>query len=32
MLHNQTANMLQNSLMSQEGIVIIDVPYHIHHD
>jgi amino acid transporter len=32
MLHNQTANMLQNRLMSQEGVVIIDVPYHIHHD
>jgi hypothetical protein len=32
LLHNQTANFLQNRLMAQEGIIIIDVPYHIHHD
>jgi hypothetical protein len=29
MLHNQTANLLQNRLLQHEDIVVIDVPYHL---
>jgi amino acid transporter len=31
-LHNQTANLLQDRLLACENIVVIDVPYHIHHE
>ena len=29
-LHMNTANLLRSQLKRQEGIVIIDVPYHVH--
>ena len=28
-LHNQTANLLQRSLLKYEDIVVIDIPYHL---
>ena len=31
-LHMRTANVLREELLSKHGVVVTDVPYHVHHD
>jgi len=31
-LHMRTAEVLRQELLSKHGVVVIDVPYHVHHD